>query len=273
MRGEGGSKDATRRNRIVAMTRGRACPRTRSLAELRVDPGTVRTAVNDYYKEVGARLALEFSSAAEVAEARAEYDLLIAVSGPSLRFSSPLIEPDVTISVIRLSDGFHVTACAAAGARESAATGRPVPQRRAAWETADSQTRHLVPAAEKATDGVVEVKSSHRAAPSSPSRRRSSCTSPARCGSGADDVLPRRLVSRPQPLTNGVPDGRDGLLRWPHTVVASAGPRRVHRSEGVAEEIEGRRIGRRAAASCPRSARARCGSSNAGSSPAPRAAP
>ena len=27
-------------------------------------------------------------------------------------FSSPLIEPDVTISVIRLSDGFHMEACA-----------------------------------------------------------------------------------------------------------------------------------------------------------------
>ena len=34
-------------------------------------------------------------------------------SDPSLRFSSPLIEPDVTISVIRLSDGFHVEAFAA----------------------------------------------------------------------------------------------------------------------------------------------------------------
>src|SRR5262245_15487205 len=28
-------------------------------------------------------------------------------SGPSLRFFSPLIEPDVRISRIRLSDGFH----------------------------------------------------------------------------------------------------------------------------------------------------------------------
>jgi len=37
---------------------------------------------------------------------------------PSLRFSAPLIEPDVTISVIRLSDGSHVTACAAASAKE-----------------------------------------------------------------------------------------------------------------------------------------------------------
>ena len=32
---------------------------------------------------------------------------------PSLRFPSPLIEPDVTISVIRLSDGFHMEAYAA----------------------------------------------------------------------------------------------------------------------------------------------------------------
>ena len=37
-------------------------------------------------------------------------------SGPSLRFSSPLIEPDVRVSRIRLSDEFHVKACA--GARE-----------------------------------------------------------------------------------------------------------------------------------------------------------
>jgi hypothetical protein len=35
-------------------------------------------------------------------------------SGPSLRFSSPLIEPDVQVSRIRLSDEFHVTACAEA---------------------------------------------------------------------------------------------------------------------------------------------------------------
>jgi hypothetical protein len=32
---------------------------------------------------------------------------------PSLRFPSPIIEPDVTISVIRLSDGFHMEECAA----------------------------------------------------------------------------------------------------------------------------------------------------------------
>jgi len=38
----------------------------------------------------------------------------LSPSSPSLRFRSPLIEPDVTISVIRLSDGFHGEACAEA---------------------------------------------------------------------------------------------------------------------------------------------------------------
>ena len=32
-------------------------------------------------------------------------------SGPSLRFSSPLIEPGVQVSRTRLSDEFHVKAC------------------------------------------------------------------------------------------------------------------------------------------------------------------
>ena len=40
--------------------------------------------------------------------------LSLSPRNPSLRLSSPLIEPDVTISVIRLSDGFHVEACAGA---------------------------------------------------------------------------------------------------------------------------------------------------------------
>ena len=40
--------------------------------------------------------------------------LLRSPSSPSLRLSSPLIEPDVQISRIRLSDEFHVKACAGA---------------------------------------------------------------------------------------------------------------------------------------------------------------
>jgi len=35
-------------------------------------------------------------------------------SGPSLRFSSPLIEPRVQVSRTRLSDEFHAKACAGA---------------------------------------------------------------------------------------------------------------------------------------------------------------
>jgi hypothetical protein len=46
--------------------------------------------------------------------AKCERRLSLSLSprSPSLRFPSPLIEPDVTISVIRLSDGFHMEACA-----------------------------------------------------------------------------------------------------------------------------------------------------------------
>ena len=40
--------------------------------------------------------------------------LLVSPRSPSLRFSSPLIEPGVRISRTRLSDGFHVKACALA---------------------------------------------------------------------------------------------------------------------------------------------------------------
>src|SRR5579864_7408888 len=45
--------------------------------------------------------------------AKCERRLSLSLSprSPSLRFPSPLIEPDVTISVIRLSDGFHMEAC------------------------------------------------------------------------------------------------------------------------------------------------------------------
>jgi len=48
--------------------------------------------------------------------AECERHLSVALSprSASLRFPSPLIEPDVTISVIRLSDGFHLEAYAEA---------------------------------------------------------------------------------------------------------------------------------------------------------------
>jgi hypothetical protein len=45
------------------------------------------------------------------AEYKRRLSLPLSPRSPSLRFSAPLIEPDVTISVIRLSDGFHMEAC------------------------------------------------------------------------------------------------------------------------------------------------------------------
>jgi NRAMP (natural resistance-associated macrophage protein)-like metal ion transporter len=45
------------------------------------------------------------------AECERRLSLSLSPRSPSLRFPSPLIEPDVTISVIRLSDGFHMEAC------------------------------------------------------------------------------------------------------------------------------------------------------------------
>ncbi len=51
---------------------------------------------------------------------------------PSFRFSSPLIEPGVRISRTRLSDGFHVKACARAERTARAAASTPAwPSRRA----------------------------------------------------------------------------------------------------------------------------------------------
>ena len=58
---------------------------------------------------------------------------------PSLRFPSPLIELDVTIAVIQLSDGFHVQACAAVTAGTPRNRTRPVPQTTALQETAGSR--------------------------------------------------------------------------------------------------------------------------------------
>jgi hypothetical protein len=47
---------------------------------------------------------------------------------PSPRLSSPLIEPDVTISVIRLSDGFHGRHSQARAAEVGQETERPAPR-------------------------------------------------------------------------------------------------------------------------------------------------
>jgi hypothetical protein len=60
---------------------------------------------------------------------------------PSLRLSSPLIEQDVTISVIRLSGGFHERHSQARAAEVGQEPERLVPQRRRRRGTADSQAR------------------------------------------------------------------------------------------------------------------------------------
>ena len=64
----------------------------------------------------------------------ADYERRLSLSlsprSPSLRFSSPLIEPDVTISVIRLSDGFHGRHSQARAAEVGQETERPAPRRR-----------------------------------------------------------------------------------------------------------------------------------------------
>jgi hypothetical protein len=78
MDGAPAGDDGARRERAAAMRRsGLSEP---EIAErLGVGLAVVRADVNAYYTELGARLALEFSSAAEVAEARAEYAWLIGV--------------------------------------------------------------------------------------------------------------------------------------------------------------------------------------------------
>src|SRR5262249_10061858 len=77
---------------------------------------------------------------------------------PSLRFPFLLIEPDVTISVIRLSDGFHLEGVRRGESRTG--IGSQTPE----WSEHVSErnlpiTRpsHFVPTAEKAADGVIEM--------------------------------------------------------------------------------------------------------------------
>src|SRR5258708_13032627 len=57
---------------------------------------------------------------------------------PSLRLSSPLIEPDVTISVIRLSDGFHGRHSQRRAAEAGQEPERPVPPIRRRRDTAQT---------------------------------------------------------------------------------------------------------------------------------------
>jgi hypothetical protein len=78
----------------------------------------------------------------------------------------------------------------------------------------------LVPTAQKATDGVIEVEL--YIVPRLRDRAIREVAAPAPHGAvqRAGHILPWRLVAGPPPVANGVPDGREGLLRWLHPVVA-----------------------------------------------------
>ena len=97
--------------------------------------------------------------------------LLVSPRSPSLRFSSPLIEPGVRISRTRLSDGFHVKACAlptrphADRIRETARPASQIPHR---WGTAGNQTRPLCADAEGSDGRRDRDTVSPRVAPASP---------------------------------------------------------------------------------------------------------
>ena len=62
------------------------------------------------------------------ADCERRLSLSLSPRSPSLRFSSPLIEPDVTISVIRLSDGFHGRHSQARAAEVGPEPERPAPR-------------------------------------------------------------------------------------------------------------------------------------------------
>ncbi len=120
------------------------------------------------------------------------------------------------------------------------ATRRPVPRTRPAWGTADSQSRRADAGGGESIERGGTDTTAPRAARSSPSRRRSTPAIPARCGSARGPRRPTGPGSRAATVDGCAPlMAATGLRRRPHAVVAAAGPRRVHRAEGVPEEIEG----------------------------------
>ena len=80
-----------------------------------------------------------------------ERRLLLPLSprGPSLRFFFPLIEPDPTISVIRLGGGFHVKACAGVHADKRPDDDAEFPKHHGFGKLTVSTAGDVVPAAEK----------------------------------------------------------------------------------------------------------------------------
>ena len=97
--------------------------------------------------------------------------LPLSPRSPSLRFPSPLIELDVTISVIQLSDGFHMEACAAVIARTRRTRTRPAPQRRGLLETAGSHRLSLCDGGKESDERFGTDTAGPRFAPSIPTRR------------------------------------------------------------------------------------------------------
>ena len=104
------------------------------------------------------------------AECERRLSLPLSPRSPSLRFPSPLIEPDVTISVIRLSDGFHVRHAQKPDDRQGRTTPRPVPRTRAAPGTVRSQTRQPYAGGEESHGPCGRDGAPPRAAPSTPNR-------------------------------------------------------------------------------------------------------
>ena len=87
--------------------------------------------------------------------------LLVSPRSPSLRFSSPLIEPGVRISRTRLSDGFSrqgvrladQTSCGQDSGRQHA----QLPKYLIGGEPPVTRPGHFVPTPKEATDGVIEI--------------------------------------------------------------------------------------------------------------------
>src|SRR5208283_2246681 len=98
---------------------------------------------------------------------------------------------------------------------------------------------HLVPAAEKATDGVVQMKCYIMSRFRHRTIGKVGGPSPHRAVQVSPHLLPRRLIAGPKPLSDAVLDGGNGPLGRLRPIVASTGSRRVHGAEGVAEEVEG----------------------------------
>ena len=98
---------------------------------------------------------------------------------------------------------------------------------------------HFVPTPKEATDGVIEIQFH----PVSRLRHRPIAEvgrpSPHRAVQAPRHVFPWRVITGPQASPDMFLDRGHSLLGRPRTVVASAGSRRVHRPEGIAEEVEG----------------------------------